>query len=132
MPVKDAIGGDELVHGEFAVFCLPFVNGTQTATDEQPLPRRLGERRRDPDAFRAGLLNDSREHIGRKGQARGLTMLSSVRSQSVGDQQIQPLVWVMLTIHPMPNSSTHMPNSSPHICISSGTETVPLSASFAQ
>ena len=33
----------------------------------------------------------------------------------------------MLTIQPMPNLSMHMPNSSPHICFSSGTDTVPPS-----
>ena len=37
----------------------------------------------------------------------------------------QPYGWLMLTIHPMPNWSTHMPNSSPHICFSKGTDTVP-------
>jgi hypothetical protein len=40
--------------------------------------------------------------------------------------------WPMLTIHGMPNRSTHMPNSSPHICFSSGTETVPPSESLCQ
>src|SRR5215210_6444977 len=38
----------------------------------------------------------------------------------------------MLTIHGIPNRSTHMPNSSPHICFSSGNETVPPSESLSQ
>jgi hypothetical protein len=40
--------------------------------------------------------------------------------------------WAMLTIQGMPNRSTHMPNSSPHICFSSGTDTLPPSDSFPQ
>jgi len=40
--------------------------------------------------------------------------------------------WAMLTIQGMSNRSTHMPNSSPHICFSSGTDTVPPSDSFSQ
>ena len=38
----------------------------------------------------------------------------------------------MFTIQLIPNLSVHMPNSSPHICFSSGTETVPPSASLSQ
>lgn len=44
----------------------------------------------------------------------------------------QPCDWPMFTIHAMPNRSTHMPNSSPHICVSRGTDTAPLSESFSQ
>ena len=40
--------------------------------------------------------------------------------------------WLMLTIQVMPNRSTHIPNSSPHICFSSGTDTVPPSDSLLQ
>ncbi len=40
--------------------------------------------------------------------------------------------WPMLTIQAMPNWSKHIPNSSPHICFSSGTDTVPSVDSFSQ
>ena len=33
----------------------------------------------------------------------------------------------MLTSHSIPKRSVHIPNSSPHICFSSGTDTVPPS-----
>jgi hypothetical protein len=38
----------------------------------------------------------------------------------------------MLTIHWIPNRSTHMPNSSPHICYSMGMVTSPPSDCFSQ
>ena len=38
----------------------------------------------------------------------------------------------ILTNQVRPNWSWHMPNSSPHICFSSGIETVPLEDSFSQ
>ncbi len=44
----------------------------------------------------------------------------------------QPWGWAMLTIQATPNWSSHMPNSSPHICFSSGTETLPPADSFSQ
>ncbi len=39
---------------------------------------------------------------------------------------------LMLTIQVMPNLSVHMPNTSPHICFSSGTDTLPPSDSLSQ
>ena len=44
----------------------------------------------------------------------------------------QPWGWVMFTIHGTPNRSAHMPNSSPHICFSSGTDTVPPADNCSQ
>lgn len=38
----------------------------------------------------------------------------------------------MLTSQPMPNRSVHMPKTSPHICFSSGIDTVPPSISPVQ
>lgn len=39
---------------------------------------------------------------------------------------------LMLTSQVMPKRSVHMPKTSPHICLSSGTATVPLSDSAVQ
>jgi superfamily I DNA/RNA helicase len=44
----------------------------------------------------------------------------------------QPSDPLMLTIHGTPKRSVHIPNTSPHICLSSGTATVPPSDSFSQ
>lgn len=45
---------------------------------------------------------------------------------------VQACCWLMLTSQVMPKRSVHMPNTSPHICFSSGTETVPLPESLSQ
>ncbi len=44
----------------------------------------------------------------------------------------QPSDVLMLTSQVMPKRSVHMPKTSPHICFSSGTETVPLPESASQ
>jgi hypothetical protein len=67
-----------------------------------------------------------------KGRRAGCQPLGQLFPESDAARPRQARGWVMLTIQGMPNRSTHMPNSSPHICFSSGTDTVPPSDSFSQ
>ena len=54
------------------------------------------------------------------------------RTAAAGESGAQPWGWAMLTIHEIPNRSSQAPNSSPHICRSSGTDTLPPAESFSQ
>lgn len=84
-----------------------------------------------PSTARARPSTDSRSTAA---PARVSLVRATTRAGPIGSslRPGQAWGWVMLTIQPMPNRSTHMPNSSPQICFSSGTDTVPLSESRCQ
>ena len=84
----------------------------------------------EPMRVMAGLLRQGKDATGDPGLVRRPRRLAVINT--VCRQGDQAWGWAMLTSQVMPNWSTHMPNSSPHICVSSGTDTVPPLESLSQ